>query len=109
MSYTIHIERQEPISLAEWLELVRTRTDLRLREADHSIRNPQTGELITIRRAEGETEVLAGDKWVSGFRWRKSGTIAFEAPHDFDEPENVIRRVALELAKTLSGSLVGEE
>jgi hypothetical protein len=109
MSYTIHIERENPISLAEWLELVRVRTDLRLREADHSIRNPRTGELITIGRAEGETELLSGDTWVPCFRWRKSGTIAFEAPDDFDEPEGAVRRVALELAKSLNGRLVGQE
>lgn len=107
MSYTIHIERDEPISLAEWLEVVRVRADLRLREEDHSARNPQTGALITIARAEGETELLVGDAWVSGFRWRKRGTIAFEAPRDFDESE--IRRVALELTRSLNGRLVGEE
>ena len=109
MSYTVHIEREQPIALAEWMDLVRTRADLRSREADHTSRNPQTGAVITIGRAEGETELRVGDTWVSAFRWRRSGTIAFEAPRDFDEPESAVRRVALELAKALNGCLVGEE
>jgi hypothetical protein len=109
MSYTIRIERDQPITLAEWFDLVRTRGDLRLREDDHSVRNPQTGDVITIGRAEGETELSVGDAWVPCFRWRKSGTIAFEAPEDFDESESAVRRVALEVARSLNGRLVGQE
>jgi hypothetical protein len=110
MSYTIQIKRAEPISLAEWSEVVRSRTDLRFREEDHVARNPQTGAVITIARAEGEADLHVGDAWLPCFRWRgRQGTIAFNAPGDFDEPESPVRRVALELAKQLNARLVGEE
>ena len=109
VSYTIYIEREPPITLAEWIDLARARAYLRLREEDHSLQNPRTGEVITIGRIEGETELRVGDTWVPCFRWRRSGTIAFDAPRDFDESASPVRRVALELARSLNARLVGQE
>jgi hypothetical protein len=108
MSYTICIERDEPIALAEWSELIRSRADVRMLETDSSFRNPTTGEVISIGRVEGDAELLLEGTWVPCFRWQEDGAIAFNAPDDFDQPTSVVRRVALELTKGLRARLVGE-
>jgi len=109
MSYSIRIVRETAISLEEWKSAVQARSDVRLQQERTSIRNPQTGEEISIGFTDGDAEVWTQGSWEPCFLWRNSGEVVFGAPHDFDGPDSTIRGIARELARTLGGRLVGEE
>jgi len=112
MSYAIHIERDQPISIDEWSAAVRARTDVRLSDAAVSAVNRQTGEVISVGRGPGAADVLVDDAlvaWVPCFTWHQRGSISFRAPEDFDEPGGAVRSAAQSLAKALGARLVGDE
>jgi hypothetical protein len=116
MAYEIHITRRAsdaqilPIGLSEWRTAAQQAPGIRMAEGNTEITNPKTGEIITLRNAGGDTEVLfsADATWRRVFYWSPSGRVSFRAPRDFDLPTSAIRRLAAKLARVLGGSLVGD-
>jgi hypothetical protein len=108
VSYSIFIEREDPISIDEWSAAVGARSDVRLSDAPVTGVNPQTGARIEIARRPGDADILIGGVWEPCFSWQRRGCITFNAPRDFDEPESVVRHTAAALARTLNARLRGE-
>jgi hypothetical protein len=108
MAYEIHIERPEPLTLAEWKAAVKQQKGLRLDSAGASATNPKTGETISIGGTDGDVAMRIDGKWIVVFHWRKD-SVAFRAPSDFASPDSEIRQIALRLAKSLNAKLVGDE
>ncbi len=108
MTYTVRIERDSRITLEEWERAVVSRPGVRLQQGGSSVTNPVTQEVITIGAARGDAEVSLDGQWVSCFRWRQSGRVAFEARSGFDHPGSPLRGIVRELANELNARVVGE-
>jgi hypothetical protein len=115
MAYEIHITRRAPdgktlpITLSDWHAAVQQTAGVRMASGDYETTNSETGEIIKLRNAGGDAEAFFSldASWRRVFRWSPSGRVSFNAPRDFDMLG--IRRVAIELARTLGASLVGDE
>ena len=109
MGYTIRLERSRPLLLEEWKAAVKARENLRLQETRSSIANPKTGEVIELGFVEGDAEIRIGNEWQPCFRWRRSGSVVFDAPGDFEDRRSAVRSAAYGLAESLGCRVVGEE
>ena len=117
MSYTIHIERcdatgaREAIGESEWSAAIEANHILRFRVEDFSVRNPQTGELISIKTSGYDAELFCQEteEWIPTFFWSPAGIISFGASDDFGDREAPLRLVASALARSLNASLRGDE
>lgn len=107
MAYELSIERNPALSLEEWRLAVETHPTLRYGAADVQAINPSTGEIISIRGAEGDAAIEVKGQWTPLFRWRK-GRITFHA-HAIEDPADPIAQVAFSLARTLGAAIRGEE
>jgi len=115
MSYLIFIERhaEEPITVVEWDKAVSLAPLFRLRSADTAtLTNPQTGE--TIARDSGSHDAAyfdtTSDTWHPALTWDAEGGRAMtRATRTFDNPNDPYRRALVNLAATLSASVVGQE
>jgi hypothetical protein len=115
MGYGLHIERRTsdgttlPITLEEWLEAVEATPGIRLADGPLQLRNPMTGEIITVQNAGGDVEVYFQDEWVRVFFWTPAGLASFRATAETEHPDSEIRRAARALAKKLDADVVGDE
>lgn len=117
MSYSIHIERRdatgsrEPIAEREWLAAVAGNHSVRVRMEDFVARNPQTGEVLSIKTSGHDAEFFCEKNadWIPAFFWSSAGTISFDAPDDFNDADAPFRSVAAALARSLNASLTGDE
>jgi hypothetical protein len=117
MAYEIHIARRSsdgqvlPITLSEWCAAVEQTPDVRMTDRDYEVINPNTGKVIRLRNAGGDAEAFFPQKgdWLRVFSWSPSGRVSFRAPRDFHHPNSSTRRLAVELARALGASLVGDE
>ena len=115
MAYEIHIDRvsddgtplEPELSLDEWKAIVSETNESRLKSTDHSFTNPRTGEVITIGRRDGDTEMLINQEWLPIFLWR-NGRVSFKGLPSFDNPDDPIRRIAFSLAAKLDARVVGD-
>ena len=112
MAYDLHIERphNSPIALSEWFAAVEKVEGVRLfAAAAHTITNPKTGEVISIRAREGDAEVFfpEKDEWHSVFRWRGESAV-FAATFDPTETSHPVWRAAVKLANHLGAELRGD-
>ena len=108
MGYNIHIERDTPITLAEWKDVVCTTAGVRLSAAGAFATNPRTGEVIAIPGADGDAEFNLAGSWIPCFRWQ-SGSISFRANRGFSDPQDVLRCTARILAEKLNARMIGDE
>ena len=118
MAYELHIQilpikrdNKVPISLEDWKSAVLATREVRLCSSGTSnVTNPQTGEIITIQKREGEAEVYfpKQDTWIAAFRWSR-GAIHFNARFNADESSNPVWIVATALAEKLEASIQGDE
>jgi hypothetical protein len=109
MSREIHIDRDPPLSLSEWKAAVDATENVRLDRTDASVKNPKTGDVISIAGVDGDAHVNVGGSWHPCFRWHSVGSVAFRDPAGFTELEDPILRIAKELALRLNARLVGDE
>ncbi|AMP68173.1 hypothetical protein UW163_01130 [Ralstonia solanacearum] len=107
MSYQLHIERDTPIALNEWLEAIRARPELRAEESGSIAVNPVTGEEIAVPGSEGDASMLIEGRWVTTFRWNPRG-ISFKVPVEMSSTTGVMA-VALDIASELSAFVRGDE
>src|SRR5262249_37662394 len=111
MAYDLHIERadESPIALGEWRTAVEAIGGVRLFAPDeHTITNPETGEVISIVAREGDTEVLFPDgEWVSVFRWRDHSAV-FAARFTPTETSHPVWQAAVALATCLGAVIRGD-
>lgn len=108
MAYEIRIKRQPALSLEEWTKAISRFKYVRLNASGTSIRNPHTGEVITIAGRRGDAEVFVAGKWRLFFRWQ-NGTVVFKPHRSFNEPKDKITFIAKRLAQILNAKLVGDE
>src|ERR1043166_3201179 len=85
MGYSIHIERDPPLTLAEWTAAVDQTTEVRLDTRGCSATNPKTGEVVSIAGSDGDAEVSIEGTWYPCFHW-SDGSVSFRASSDFHEP-----------------------
>lgn len=77
-------------------------------DAAHTIKNPKTGEVISIGACDGDAEVLfPGGKWCSAFRWRGDSAV-FAARFDPTKITHPIWRAAVALATHLGAVIRGD-
>ena len=117
MAYEIYIERRDgngqfvAIATEEWIDAVASTDGVRLMQGDADIANPKTGEIITVKTDNGDAELFyeADNAWRPTFRWSERGRANFKPAADFDNPDSRQRRIAIELARKLEASLIGDE
>jgi hypothetical protein len=119
MAYALHIERNSnPISLEEWSTAVKEIEGIRLAEGSVEIKNPKTGEIISMPSSPGDVSVLFRSKgflslgkkqeWLHCIRFFK-GRGSFNAAPGIESPDNPVHMTAVRLAKSLGAQIVGEE
>ena len=107
--YQLHIEREIPISLKEWQEVVNEHEFVRILNEDVVGINPITKEEIRIKMPEGSAEVYFPEfkEWYSVFTF--SETIYFNAPEEWEQKNSYIRTLVFKIAKRLSAKVTGDE
>ena len=91
-------ETSETISLEDWLNYVRQQDDLRLRVTNHEALSPNQGEQITIRAAEGESEVLIKQEYLPFLRYRE-GELVIKLYFDHEAADNPVRQRVAQVAR----------
>lgn len=107
MAYQLHIERDTPISLEDWLEAISGLATLKEDGGAVASVNPVTGERISIPGKSGDVSVLVGGEWRKTFSWNK-GRASFKVPSDTSKA-NPTMATALHLALRLSAVVRGDE
>jgi hypothetical protein len=113
VAYYLHIERadESPIAFSEWRTAVEATEGVRLfAAAAHIGINPQTGEVLSMRAGEGDTEVFFPEEneWGSIFMWRGKSAV-FAARFDTTETSHPAWRAAVALAILLGATIRGDE
>jgi len=109
MGYDIHIERDPPVTLTEWKSAVAATNGVRLDSSGARTTNPHTGEVISMRGADGDAQVFLDGEWLPWFRWQADGGVTFPASSGWEDSGNPIRTLARSLACRLNATLVGDE
>jgi hypothetical protein len=104
MSLGIVIYRSSPISLDEWKAIVSSDSDLRLRAAPYSARNPKSGELLAIPAGEADAEIQHTEEWLPFLRWRR-GSLTTEYEPEFEVSSNPVRLKLVQVATQLHAVL----
>jgi hypothetical protein len=107
MAYRLHIERDPPLSLDEWLDAIRGQASLKEDENAVTSVNPVTGERISIPGRPGDVSVLVGGEWIKTFSWNR-GHASFNAPRNISAVDPTMA-AAVHLAMTLSAVVRGDE
>jgi len=116
MGYSLHIERERdefgdpdpPITLAEWKQAIETIPALRLATGPVVLRNPKTGNELTIDTGGARAEAcLDGTSWVGVFFWYPSERVSFRAPSG--PRRDQVMQLARTLARALGAWIVGDE
>ena len=107
MAYGLHIEREQPIQLSEWLVAVKSITKLRLDESDQVSSNPATGDVIKMIGQVGSVAIQINGAWSTVFRWH-AGKVSFKTPGSTSGKDRIMA-AALQLAKVLSAQICGDE
>ena len=107
MAYGLHIEREDPIELVEWIATVTAHGERQLDEANSTAINPVTGAKIAVQGQNGTVAILVEGQWARVFHWNR-GKISFKAPSSTfrDDP---IMSAALLLASELAAFVSGDE
>ncbi len=116
MPYEIHIERalnndssdDNAISVDQWRAVVNEIDGLRLAASDIKVTNPHSGETLSYHGNDDDAEMLIDGQWTPVFRWTGDG-ISFNAPPSFDNPDDPIRLLAINVANKLNASVFGDE
>jgi hypothetical protein len=107
MAYELSLAREPVLAIDEWRCAVEASPLLRYGSIDTSSANPNTGESIVVRGAEGDAAIELDGRWVNVFRWRK-GRVTFNA-RGIENPTDLVSKVAFSLAHTLGATVRGEE
>jgi len=83
------------------MRLVDEDDDLRLRVEPYIAFNPTTGEKISIKAGEADTEIQVHGQWVPFLRFRKGGNLAMKYLQEFDDTHNPTRLKIAAVAKSL--------
>jgi hypothetical protein len=109
MSVTLAIRRDDgfsrtDITLTEWQDIVMADADLRMSTEPVIARNPHTGELISIARAQGSSEIYLEEEWIPFLEWRR-GILTCRYSEEMDAPENPLRVKIADLSRRLRASV----
>ena len=119
MAYELHIERlplndeggPTPIPLDDWKAALSATEGVRLcPSGTNSITNPETGEVISIPRRDGDAEVYFPDEqtWRPVFRWF-GGAAHVNANFDPGDSSHPVWAVSIALASRLGGVIRGDD
>jgi hypothetical protein len=109
MGYDIRIQRTPGFTLDEWKAAVESTEGVRLNAGKVAVRNPKTGEVVSIPGMAGDAEVDVDGHWIPCFRWRPKGFVVFCSDPDFMNPESKLRKLARGLGEKLNATLCGQE
>lgn len=109
MSISLFIERhdesgRQEIDLAEWQQIAMTDADLRLWSGPLRIRNPQSGEVISIPVGPGASELRLQGEWTPFLVWQ-GGALTCQYREEMEDPDNPVRLKIVELLQTLRASI----
>lgn len=107
MAYRLHIERDPPISLDDWLDAIRGQASLKEDSSAATVVNPVTGERVSIPGKPGDVSVLVDGKWIKTFSWKR-GRASFNAPPEISSADPMMA-AAFHLAVALSAVVRGDE
>jgi len=111
MAYELHIEKKSgAIRLEDWESAVAGLHGVRFCSSDHMITNPESGEVISVPRNEGDVAVyFSEDKtWRPTFYWF-NGRISFKAMLLPDNTSDPSWQAAIALASRLDAIIRGDE
>lgn len=119
MAYTLHIERDSPISLDDWRAVILSIEGIKVDNSDFEAVNPKTGEVISIGASKGgNVAVLFESKGFLGIgkkqSWARSivfenGKGSFNASADIESTKNPVHCAAASIAAKLSAKIIGDE
>jgi len=118
MGYSLHIEREKPITEAEWREAVSSIDGIKIDDSPIKAINPGTRASINVSANKNDVSVRFGKKGFFGFErkqsWEKciffvNGAGSFHATNDIESENNLVHRAAASIAKKLSAKIVGDE
>ncbi|MET0355802.1 MAG: hypothetical protein ABW044_03435 [Cellvibrio sp.] len=118
MSYSLHIVREQSISLEEWISSVEKIKGARINCENVVAINPKTHKQIEISGSPGNVSVLYKRGGLLGFGarvawettiWFFNGRGSFVATEQIENPKDPTRIVAVKLASMLSAEIVGDE
>ena len=127
MGYELHIKRVSEagheggarISREEWEEAVASESNLRIDSTATVVRNPRTGETISVSAGEADVAVLIpargilkllgiDGRWVRVFRFSR-GRATFRGSAALESPGHPVRKAAASLASRLGAAIVGDD
>lgn len=109
MAYELHIVREPVIGLTEWKEAVGRCPDLRLEPSATVVRNPWSGQAITVGGCDGDVAMTIKGTWRKVFRFG-NGKASFNASAAcLDDPNDQVLGAAFRLADYLRARLEGDE
>ena len=92
---------RSPIDIEEWKRLIMESHDLRLRSEPYVAVNPRTGERITAKAGEADSEMLVGGAWIPFLKFR-GGELYTRYREAFEDPSNPFRVKIAEIARKLN-------
>lgn len=107
MAYRLHIERDPPISLDDWLDAIRGQASLNEDSSAATFVNPVTGERVSIPGKPGDVSVLVDGKRIKTFSLNR-GRASFNAPAEISSADPMMA-AAFHLAVSLSAVVRGDE
>ncbi|CAN5588105.1 hypothetical protein BH10ACI1_BH10ACI1_08890 [soil metagenome] len=109
MAYELHIKRESPITIDEWVSVVKSTNGLKIDESDSVAINPITNEEIRIPGSPETVALWFSDleEWIKVFRFRR-GQISFKAT-DWENENSPVRLASFALAEKLNAEIFGDE
>ena len=109
MSVSLIIERNDgtgrkDVALAEWENIVAAHDDLRMTVQPVQARNPQMGEIISIARAQGASEIFVEEKWIPFLEWRR-GFLVCRYSEAMESPQNLLRIKIADVSRELHAAI----
>jgi hypothetical protein len=92
------------IALAEWENIVATDGDLRMTSQPIQARDPRTGELIRIARAQGASEIYLEERWIPFLAWGR-GVLTCRYLEEMELPGNPLRIKIVDLSRKLHAAI----
>jgi hypothetical protein len=95
------------IAAEEWLQIVTSDGDLRLRKEPYIAVNPVTGETIQIDVGEADSEIHVNGEWLPFLCWRR-GDLTTKYVRELEDKNNPRRMKLVAVANQLKAIIVSD-
>ncbi|MEQ1839202.1 MAG: hypothetical protein ABL994_02230 [Verrucomicrobiales bacterium] len=109
MSYSLHIRREELITLDEWERAVDSVPNVRL-DSEDVVADLPSGDVLRIPAKPGDAAIYVPDEdqWFKYFNFRDDGEITFDPTIDWSYGFTE-KRIVSDLLRSLEADLYGDE